>query len=593
MSGGFNNPIIGGGGGLVYPSIHSPNFQHNATGWSVNKDGSAEFNNVIVRGTITAGHFIGTGTGLEVVIYSGIPAAGNLLASMVSSQTVDTFGNSILEGLAVYGHVGNPLTAARIQETGISYYTAATQAGPWTVQASINYITATPALSISAALLTIFSTVKIGGGLLFLAPSGDVTGATDTAAIQDAITNGLEIHFLGAYYINAALNPSVAHGMRLIGPGKQNGSITWAGANNGQMFNLDPVGTSGSVHLEDMLITGLTLHAPVAPSADIFWGSNMVRSRFVHNQLQQDDAGHAIMNVSSATGSNGTGYMAECEFANTEIVGGSPRTIEAWHLDQQLTTMRCNDNTWHCRGHKIFSSNGGDTSQYWMTLIGNPSGGRGSRGNKWEDMIFELANGTGGLLHLQNSSQAKIDGFSSEDLAATGVGNPLILLDTIAADTNGTSHVMIRNYSRRGGNNVSAANPDIKLDPTCTQITIDAPGQDSGGKSLVVDLQTARNVFLAGAWPETFTLLNPGTLNVPPVTPNAGVVTPAVPATGVTINNATGRDVNVTLLGGTVTSVTVNGSVVSAVAASPMDIYLPAAQTIKLVYTVAPTWIWS
>src|SRR5260221_3413649 len=94
--------------------------------------------------------------------------------------------------------------------------------------------------------------------------------------------------------------------MRLIGPGKQSGSITWAGANNGQMFNLDPVGTSGSVHLEDMLITGLTLHAPVAPSADIFWGSNMVRSRFVHNQLQQDDAGRALMYLSSGQSSKCT-----------------------------------------------------------------------------------------------------------------------------------------------------------------------------------------------------------------------------------------------------------------------------------------------
>lgn len=49
----FSNPIIGGGGALVYPAIHSPNFSHaNGTGWSINKNGSAEFNNALIRSTV-------------------------------------------------------------------------------------------------------------------------------------------------------------------------------------------------------------------------------------------------------------------------------------------------------------------------------------------------------------------------------------------------------------------------------------------------------------------------------------------------------------------------------------------------------------
>lgn len=48
-SSGFRNPIIGGGGALAYPSIHSPGYTPGVTGWSINKDGTAELINVTIR----------------------------------------------------------------------------------------------------------------------------------------------------------------------------------------------------------------------------------------------------------------------------------------------------------------------------------------------------------------------------------------------------------------------------------------------------------------------------------------------------------------------------------------------------------------
>ena len=48
MAGGFNNPLVGDGGGLVYPSIHSPNYVPGVSGWTINKDGSAEFRSIVV-----------------------------------------------------------------------------------------------------------------------------------------------------------------------------------------------------------------------------------------------------------------------------------------------------------------------------------------------------------------------------------------------------------------------------------------------------------------------------------------------------------------------------------------------------------------
>jgi hypothetical protein len=100
----FANPIIGGGGSLVYPSIHSPNFIHNIGGWSIKKDGSAEFNNLTLRGT-----FMGTNfeiNNLGAFFYSGPPATGNLIISVTPAAGVnDGFGNAFKAHVTVYGSI--------------------------------------------------------------------------------------------------------------------------------------------------------------------------------------------------------------------------------------------------------------------------------------------------------------------------------------------------------------------------------------------------------------------------------------------------------------------------------------------------------
>ncbi|MGH3121720.1 MAG: hypothetical protein ACRDND_11950 [Streptosporangiaceae bacterium] len=55
---GYASPIIGGGGALAYPSIHSPDYIPGSSGWSVNKDGSAEFADLDVRGTFNGTDFV-------------------------------------------------------------------------------------------------------------------------------------------------------------------------------------------------------------------------------------------------------------------------------------------------------------------------------------------------------------------------------------------------------------------------------------------------------------------------------------------------------------------------------------------------------
>lgn len=90
--GGFSNPLVGGGGALVYPSIHSPNFVSGSTGWSINKNGTAEFNSLTVRnGTIISGVFL--------LYSSAIPAKGNLVVAFApQAGGTDAVGNVYPQG---------------------------------------------------------------------------------------------------------------------------------------------------------------------------------------------------------------------------------------------------------------------------------------------------------------------------------------------------------------------------------------------------------------------------------------------------------------------------------------------------------------
>lgn len=105
----FADPLVGGDGTLVYPAIKSPNFVTGSTGWTIKKDGSAEFNNLTIRGSFFGAKFEINSTG--AFFYSGTPAAGNLIASIVpgTAAGTDRFGNSYQPGMCVYGGSGQPV----------------------------------------------------------------------------------------------------------------------------------------------------------------------------------------------------------------------------------------------------------------------------------------------------------------------------------------------------------------------------------------------------------------------------------------------------------------------------------------------------
>lgn len=95
----FRNPILGAGGStLLRPAIQSPNYVAGSAGWAVKRDGSAEFNNIVIRGgTVESG---------TALYYDGTPAAGNLIMSIAASAGVDEFGNAYAAGLTLYSADG-------------------------------------------------------------------------------------------------------------------------------------------------------------------------------------------------------------------------------------------------------------------------------------------------------------------------------------------------------------------------------------------------------------------------------------------------------------------------------------------------------
>lgn len=66
----FSNPVVGGENGeLIRSSIQSPDYVPGVSGWTINRDGSAEFNNVTIRLDLTTGSIVvGPDTGPQVVI---------------------------------------------------------------------------------------------------------------------------------------------------------------------------------------------------------------------------------------------------------------------------------------------------------------------------------------------------------------------------------------------------------------------------------------------------------------------------------------------------------------------------------------------
>lgn len=119
---GFTDSIVGGIGTLIRQYIRSPNYVPGASGWSINQDGSVEFNNGTFRGTIVIDN-----AGLALLVYDGAPAAGNLILAISAAAGSDSFGNPYNAGLTIEndpsypGEPGEILTFNTIAEGSLLF----------------------------------------------------------------------------------------------------------------------------------------------------------------------------------------------------------------------------------------------------------------------------------------------------------------------------------------------------------------------------------------------------------------------------------------------------------------------------------------
>lgn len=102
MSDGWGNPVIGGADTLLRRAIRSPDYLAGVSGWSVNRDGTAEFNDASFRGSVVIDNATEA-----ILVYDGPPALGNLIFALSNTQGLDDFGNGYGAGVTLPAETGS------------------------------------------------------------------------------------------------------------------------------------------------------------------------------------------------------------------------------------------------------------------------------------------------------------------------------------------------------------------------------------------------------------------------------------------------------------------------------------------------------
>lgn len=88
----FSNPVVGGTT-LIRPAIHSPDYVPGVSGWSINKDGTAEFNDVTFRGEAQSANYVPGVSGWKLdqdgdAEFNDVTIRGNFISTAASGNRV-------------------------------------------------------------------------------------------------------------------------------------------------------------------------------------------------------------------------------------------------------------------------------------------------------------------------------------------------------------------------------------------------------------------------------------------------------------------------------------------------------------------------
>jgi hypothetical protein len=288
---------------------------------------------------------ISGGAGSGLFVYNPVTGAGTLVGSIAGQGGFDSFGNDILAGLASYATSGTPLVASQLSGGNLRFLTSATEAGPWQLGATVGLDTLVTGptgdfgLQVTAAGLII-------GGLAFLPPSNDFSGATDRANLNAVFGAGFSARLLpGGFFLDtevtvagAALEGSGT--TTIIQPGFGYGGALLAAGSNSAIRNLfiknsssDAITVAGGVSewwLENLRFsgnTGLCVNATVTgpTHGDI-------------HHIRGDGGGAA--NGGGIFINGGTGGAITCEINVSDIDIQGCLTAPVYHL-ACVTDVNC------------------------------------------------------------------------------------------------------------------------------------------------------------------------------------------------------------------------------------------------------------
>lgn len=227
----FRHDIAGGNGALVITALHSPNFQAGAQGWSVDKDGSAEFNDLTIRGTFLGSDFEVNNAG--AFFYSAAPAPDMLSVSVVPGTVTvtDPYGNIAFPGVTFYQFLAASAEYQAIQyyQGTVTSYIAATQSSGWGsgTQAQSFYFN-----PVTGGTYTTFGSEIIAAQGVY----GKTPGSSPPAP------DGWIAGNLGNGWVNAGVGTSVIFQYRRVASPPESveviGEIDGAAATNAKFFQL-------------------------------------------------------------------------------------------------------------------------------------------------------------------------------------------------------------------------------------------------------------------------------------------------------------------------------------------------------------------
>lgn len=200
---GWNDPVVGSTI-LRRPAIQSPGYVKGSTGWAINSDGTAEFNSLTLRGTLTI-----QSSGQGLFVYSGTPALGNLILSIAAVGGTDAYGNQYPQGLGGFSNSGTFTSIGTINTKYVEIQSDTTSqnidfspdlntwnAGSIITQSANGHLTLTaPQLKLdggAGVVLDLAPASPAGGGNATFTLTADVIRVTNAVSATQPGTSSLE-----------------------------------------------------------------------------------------------------------------------------------------------------------------------------------------------------------------------------------------------------------------------------------------------------------------------------------------------------------------------------------------------------------------